>query len=103
MPPKITNLPDSDHVMRYVPWRKLLRDGDDNVLGFLPEAFELPNEEYLSVNWVEFFPDPATRIRDCIWDLRKSRKTGAKSAFAVGNVGRIKEVCLQSGYKVDSS
>jgi hypothetical protein len=35
MQAKITNLPDEDHVMRYVPWKKLRRDEDDNVLGFL--------------------------------------------------------------------
>lgn len=69
MPTKITPLPDEHHVMRYVPWGRLRRDGDDDsiVLGFLPQAFQLrPDEEYLSVTWVEFYPDKATNVRDAI-------------------------------------
>lgn len=101
MPKKITNLPDEDHVMRHVPWKKLRRDEDDNVLGFLPQAFELrPDEEALSVNWVEFFSDPATRVRDSVWAMRKARDAGGKSAFGIGNVGKIKETCLARGIRV---
>jgi hypothetical protein len=101
MPIKITNLPDQDRVMRHVPWKKLRRDGDDNVLGFLPTAFELrPDEDSLSVNWIEYFPDPATRVRDCIWAMRRARKAGGQSAFAIGNVGKIKDTCLKQGYRV---
>lgn len=101
MSKKIINLPDEHHVMRYVPWNRLRRDGEDNVLGFLPQAFQLrPDEESLSVNWVEFFRDPDTRVRDSVWAMRKARQTGGKSAFAVANVGTIKEKCLVHGVKV---
>jgi hypothetical protein len=101
MSARITNLPDEDHVMRYVPWGKLRRDEDDNVLGFLPQAFQLrPDEEALSVNWIEYFSDPATRRRDSVWAMRRAMGVGAKSAFAIGNVGRIKTTCLASGVKV---
>jgi hypothetical protein len=96
-------LPDQDHVVRHVPWAKLRRDGDDNVLGFLPAAFERrPDEESLSVNWLECecFLEPTTRVRDCIWAMRKARKAGGKSAFAIGNVGKIKATCLEQGQKV---
>jgi hypothetical protein len=89
--------------MRYVPWTKLRRDGDDNdkVLGFLPQAFQLkPDEEYLSVSWVEFYGDPTMNVRDAIWAKRKVIKAGAKSAFAIGNVGTIKETCLIREAKV---
>ena len=56
MQAKITNLPDEHHVMRYVPWTRLRKDEDDNVLGFLGDAFKLkPNEDHLSVNWLEYF------------------------------------------------
>jgi len=41
MQARVTNLPNEDHVMRYVAWGKFPRDEDDNVLGFLGEAFEL--------------------------------------------------------------
>lgn len=101
MPSKITNLPDNDHVMRYVPWGRLRRDGDDNVLGVLPQAFQLrPDELSLSVNWVEFFSDPVTRVRDCVWAMRRARSAGTKSAFAIGNVAKIKDTCLKHGFKV---
>lgn len=94
-------MPDEDHVMRNVPWSRLRRDEDDNVLGFLPEAFQLrPDEEWLSVNWMEFFTDPVTRVRDAVWAMRKSRDIGAKSAFAIGNVGKIKHTCLAHGAKI---
>jgi hypothetical protein len=98
---KITNLPDEDHVMRYVSWNRLNKDEDDNVLGFLPQAFaRRPDEESLSVNWMEFFTDPATRVRDSVWAMRKTRDVGTKSAFGIGNVGKIKETCLIHGAKV---
>jgi hypothetical protein len=56
------NLPDEDHVVRYVPWGRLRRDEDENVLGFLPQAFQLRQEEdYLSVNWLQYYDgDPET-------------------------------------------
>ncbi len=101
-------LPDEDRVVRNVSWTKLLRDEDDNVLGFLPVAFELKSDETtsngleqsLSVNWLEYFTDPKMRISDCILAMRKARNLGSKSAFAVGQVGRVKQVCLARGFKV---
>ena len=100
---KNANLPDEDHVMRYVGWNNLRRDGDDNdrVIGFLPEAFRRrPEEEVLSVNWLEFFPEPATRVRDCVWVLRKAMRARPKSAFAIGNVSKIKGTCYAHGAKI---
>jgi hypothetical protein len=101
-------LPDEDRVVRNVPWKKLLKDEDDNVLGFLPIAFELRRdettptgfEEALSVNWLEYFTTPQTRVRDCIWAMRKARNLGGKSVFAIGQVGSIKQVCLARGSRV---
>ena len=53
MQARVRNLPDEHHVIRNVSWRRLRRDEDDNVLGFLPQAFQLrADEEYLSVNWL---------------------------------------------------
>lgn len=96
---KGTNLPDEDHVIRYVPWGRLRRDDDDNVLGFLPQAFQRrEGEEYLSVNWVEFYEGiRAARVCLSVWALRDCRKVGAKSAFAIGNVRQVKEVCQEAG------
>ena len=101
VPMTISNLPEKDHIMRYVPWSKLRRDGNDTVLGFLPQAFQLrEGEEALSVNWVEYFPNPATRVHDCVRALRQARSAGKKSAFGVGNVETIKQTCLDRGIKV---
>jgi len=97
MQAKITNLPNEHHVMRYVPWGKLRRDGDDNVLGFLGEAFKLrPDETYLSINWLEYFEfegDREAQIQASVKTFRRTLKVGAKSAFGLGNVSRIKQVC----------
>jgi len=98
----ITNLPDNDHVMRYVPWGRLRRDGDDNVLGFLGVAFQRrANEDSLSVNWLEYFPgDRDTKIRASVTKFRETIHVGTKSAFGVGNVARVKNVCRANGARV---
>jgi hypothetical protein len=98
------NLPDEDHVIRYVPWSRLLKDEDQNVLGFLPQAFQLrPEEEYLSVNWIEYHDgDRATQIRLSVWAIRDSfdKPLGQKSAFAMGNVAKIKTTSQAYGSRV---
>jgi hypothetical protein len=102
MQAKITNLPDEDHVMRYVPWGKLLKDEHDNVLGFLGEAFKLkPDEPYLSVNWLEWFGgNRDANIRASVKTFRSTLTVGFKSAFGIGNVAKIKEVCRANGASV---
>ena len=35
------DLPKDNHVLRYAPFTRLHRDEDDNVIGVLPQAFEL--------------------------------------------------------------
>jgi hypothetical protein len=43
-------------MVRYVPWSRLRKVEDDNVLGVLGGAFKLrTNEDYLSATWAEFF------------------------------------------------
>lgn len=95
------NLPDSDHVMRYVPWSRLLKDEMGNVLGFFPQAFELrDNDQYLSVNWLEYFGgDSESNKRDSVHAFRRTLDVGPKSAFGIGNVGEIKRACSSSGAK----
>jgi len=99
---KGSNLPDQDHVMRYVPWARLRKDEDDRVIGFLWQAFELREGEVsLSVSWLEYFSgDRNQRITESVKAFRKTRDVGAKSAYAVGNVRRIKEVCAVKGARV---
>jgi hypothetical protein len=97
MADRIANLRDEDHVVRHVPWGRLRRDDDDTVVGILPQALQRrPDEESLSVSWLEYFSDPATRIRDTVWAIRRSRTVGGKSAFAIGNVRKIKDTCVTS-------
>jgi hypothetical protein len=102
MQAKITNLPNEDHVMRYVSWTKFRRDGEDNVLGFLGEAFKRkPDEDSLSVNWLEYIDgDREAQIQTSVKTFRRTITVGTKSAFGVGNVGNIKEVCRAKGASV---
>jgi hypothetical protein len=90
--------------MRYVPWARLRKDENDNVLGILPQGFELrPDEETLSVNWVEFFNgDWEVRVGQSVRAIRQSfdRGIGKKSAFGIGQVQQIKTTCLSAGARV---
>lgn len=86
---------DEHNVMRLVPFNRLRRDGDDNVLGFLPQAFQLrPQEESLSVNWIEHFDgNHSTQVASCIKAIRIHLEVRKKSAFGIANVKKIKEIC----------
>jgi hypothetical protein len=99
MPPKGTNIPDGDRIMRHVPWSKLRRDDNDNVVGFLPQAFERRVEEdALSVSWVDHHPSRATAIDDAVREIRQIRKVGKTSAFAVALAGKVREICAAAGH-----
>jgi len=86
-------LNDDERVVRFVPWAKLRKDEDDNVLGALPSAFALrDDEEYLSVTWCEYFAGTANEQTRCaIEAIRGSMKVGAKARFALGEVGAIRQ------------
>ena len=79
-------LPDEHHVSRYCKPTAVGRDG-------LPTAaaFELkPGEEYLSVNWLEYFDTPdlgvaVERVRETF--RRKRYRVRRNGRFAVVNVG----------------
>ncbi len=87
-------LPPNHRVLRYVPWAKLRKDEDDNVIGVLWIAFKLRfNEEYLSATWVEFFKSDEPVV-DAIHAIRLSNiGVRPKSGFAIGVVKRIDEEC----------
>lgn len=86
---------DEHNVMRLVPSQRLRRDGDDNILGFLPQAFQLrPQEQGLSVNWLEHFDgDHSTQVASCIKAIRIHLDVRKKSAFGIANVRKVKEIC----------
>jgi hypothetical protein len=92
-----TYLPDEHHVVRYVPWARLRKDEDDNVIGVLGAAFRMrESEEYLSATWAEFCGGGHPEcITSAVKIIRASNlQVTARSGFAVGNVGRVKTVCL---------
>lgn len=89
-------LPDDDHVMRHVPYKKLLKDEDGTPIGgFLPQAFELREDENgLSVNWLEYFEcTHQDNIEASVQKFRDTRSIGKTSAFGISSVGRIQDVC----------
>jgi hypothetical protein len=96
------DLPNEHHVMRSVPWNKLRKDEDENVVGFLPQAFELrPDESYLSVNWLEYFDgDHEQRTKKAVNAFREKFSVGKKAVFGIAQVGKIKEVCRANGTTV---
>lgn len=88
--------------MRHVPLTRLRKDEDGNVIGFLGQAFALrPDENELSVNWLEYFDGTRDqKINELVKSVRVTKNVGAKSAFALGNVGKIKRTCAESGAQV---
>lgn len=82
-----SDLPDSDHVVRYAGFTDILDDGTLNC-----SAFQLRKEEAgLSVNWLECFED-----RDKEQQLEEIRplirlKRGRKGGLAELNVGKTRE------------
>lgn len=97
-------IPDEHHLIRSVPWARLRKDADDNVLGVDGIAFRLREaEEYLSATWLEFF-DHARRedqLQAAVRSIRKSNmKPSPRSGFALGQVRRIAAVCKERGRKI---
>ncbi|NKJ34089.1 hypothetical protein [Rhizobium sp. SG570] len=88
-------LRDDERIVRFVPWSKLRRDEDDNVIGVLPQAFELrADEDYLSATWCEYYNGTdSEQLRCAIEAIRNSDLTvGPKARFAVGVVGEIRAI-----------
>ena len=85
------DLPDADHLMRQVSYSRQLRDAEENVVGFLPAAFDLrEGEESLSVNWLEFHAGThSANVANCKASLQTNRG-GGKALFGVAEVGRTK-------------
>jgi hypothetical protein len=96
-----TYLKPEHRVVRYVPWAKLRKDEDDNVLGVLGVAFKLrPSEVYLSATWVDYFQS-ADPVVDAILTIRASDiNVRPKSGFAVGVVERIDGECKSRKHKI---
>ncbi len=93
-----------DHVSRYAHPKKVIRDENEEPVSLTPQAFEMRvklNEESLSVNWLEFFGgDHSSNIRETIQSFRKQwgGPLSDLSAFGIGNVGRLEDVCTEHQY-----
>ena len=99
----VTYLPPDHHVVRYVPWARLRKDEEDNVIGVLGAAFRLrDDDEYLLATWAEFFKKATLdeAVVATVKAIRASRiAVKPRSGFAVGNVQRIKDACLADSRK----
>lgn len=98
----VTKLPLDNHILRYVRKRLLRRDEDGNVLGVLPQAFELrENEPYLSVTWLEHFAaDYEHAFTEAAAAIRRQLNVKPKDGFAAGGVGRVCDICERFDVKV---
>lgn len=82
------------HVARHCNHQRLDRDPTTGeVRGVFPQEFELRpwlNEEYLSLNWFEYFEcELAEQYQKILATLRKKRKVHGDSAIARLNAGAI--------------
>jgi hypothetical protein len=96
-------LPREDHILRLVSPSRLRKDENNVVVGVLHTAFERkPDEEGLSVTWLEYFAGPrAEQEVAAVHAMRASTITpGKNAAFAIGNVGAIADTCADRGHKV---
>ena len=93
---------DDNHLMRIVPYKKQRRDGDDRLVGFNAQAFELrPDEDYLSKNWLEYFGGTHTaNVAACIAAIKTNRATGTKTRFGVAQVGTVKRLAQHNTKRV---
>lgn len=95
------DIPDEDHLARYVKPMLVMRDEDTNeILGVFPQAFALrkdKDEEYLSANWLEYYNDlpKEVQIAKVLKDFKAGMTIAKTSALAIGIVGEIKGACSQ--------
>jgi hypothetical protein len=94
---KNTPIPNDNHIVRHIPWNKLCRDENDNVIGILGEAFKMrENEKYLSATLLEHFSGTQKEQIDlAIKEVRKYYNVKPKNGFAIGKVQNIKDVCIE--------
>jgi hypothetical protein len=94
---KNSPIPDDNHIVRQIPWTKLRKDENDNVIGILGEAFKMrESESYLSANWLEYFSGSFDeQVISTIQEIRKCVTVKPKSGFAIGKVEAIKNICSE--------
>ncbi len=96
-------LPDDHHIIRRIPFAKLRKDENDNIIGVLFEAFKLRhNEQTLSATYLEYFPgSKKEQIKRAVWAIRASNlSVTSRSGFAIGNVNAIHTACKNRNHKI---
>jgi len=100
---KGSNLPAENHIIRHIPWKLLIKDDQENIIGIFPQAFELREKDNgcLSVNWLEFFAaNEEANITLALASVKSARDVPTKSAFAIGLVQKVKGICQKSNTSV---
>lgn len=97
-------IPDPQHVMRFVPKKYLIPDEDGHLTGGIrPDAFQLkPKDEgHLSVTWLEYFAgDHAAQRVAAVKATRASLTVKPRDGFALGQVGPIKARCASRRHDI---
>jgi hypothetical protein len=92
-------LPLKDHVLRFAASGRCRRDHNDKIIGLLPQAFALrENELFLSVTWREYFDGTVTEQNHAaVRAIRASMKKGIgpNSAYGIAHVGAIITASLE--------
>ncbi len=85
-------LPNHDHISRHCPFTTLANDQPSGASFILK-----PDEEFLSVNWLEYFdvPDQQAQITQVRQVIRLN--LGAKAKFAVLNVAKVVDYVKENG------
>lgn len=103
----MTEVPDEEHLMRYVPRPQQRRDIEtDEFLGILNTAFSIREEDKggLSVTWVEHYgPNCAATIAlggAAFRDSLPSKKLSKFAYFAIGNAGATRKAGKEYGKKL---
>ncbi len=96
------NVPDESDLLRHVPWAKLRKDGEENVVGVLYSAFQLRDDESgLSVTWLDYFTGTdEEKFHASVAEFSKSYKPSPKSAFALCNAGKIRALTAKSSNNI---
>lgn len=94
------DLPVPSRLVRYVPFGRMRRDGDDNYLGPNPNAFEAREvDDYLSVTWCEYFAGSADiQLRCAVEAIRSSNlAVKPKACFCVAKTSEVLATIQSTG------
>jgi len=94
------DLPNNSRVVRYVPYARMEKDENDQLLRPYPNAFERRAvDEELSVTWCEFFAGaPNQQLRCAIEAIRNSKlDVKSRACFCVAETPRLLDTIQIAG------